>query len=204
MIFSWYFGLLARFLEMSNRLTSGKNYDFSPVKQASCLYFYQMSNNYQSFILNSKFLTMTIAGIETQDYCVFGLATYFVREEGETKEVKIIEPITSAALEALCKNIPTSYEGAIALRVGDIINGDNLVKPSQFPSEATFCEEFINRTFASTRTYKNNPSAKELINLGECKTDFNYSTERKRILNSVNTVSDDDNVKQHPNTHKRL
>lgn len=147
---------------------------------------------------------MTMAEIENQDYCVFGLATYFLREEGETKEVKIIEPIPSAALEALCKNIPTSYESAIALTVGEIIKDDNLIKPSQFPSEARFCDDFINRTFASTRTYKSNPSAKELIKLGECKTDFNYSTERKRILNSVNIVSDDDNVKQHPNTHKRL
>lgn len=147
---------------------------------------------------------MTIPGIETQDYCVFGLATYFVREEGETKEVKIIEPIPSAALEALCKNVPTSYQSAIALTIGDIIKGDSLIKPHQFPSEAKFCEDFINRTYASTRTYKNNPSAKKLINLGECKIDFNYSTERKRILNSVHRVSDDDNVKQHPHTHKRL
>jgi len=143
-------------------------------------------------------------GIATQDYCVFGLATYFLREEGETKEVKIIEPIPSAALEALFKGIPTSYEKAIALTIGEIIKEDKLIKPSLFPSESLFCEDFINRTFAATRTYQNKPSAKELINLGDCKTDFNYSTERKRMLNNINIVSDDDNVKQHPNTHKRL
>ena len=41
--------------------------------------------------------------ISTQDYCVFGLATCFVREDGEVEQVQIVEPIPSAALEAILK-----------------------------------------------------------------------------------------------------
>lgn len=144
------------------------------------------------------------AGLESQDYCVFGLATHFIREEGETREVQIIEPVPSAALEALLKGIPTSYQSLIAKTLGDVITDDSLKKPSEFDGDSQFCEDFLNRTFAATRTYKNKPSATAYIPLGSCKTDLNYSTERKRMLNSVKIVSDDDNVKQHPNTHKRL
>ena len=107
-------------------------------------------------------------GITADDYCLFGLATCFVREEGETKEVDIIEPIPSAALEALLKGVPTSYKLAVAKNVGDIIDGDKLQKPTEFPPQSQFSENFIERTFAATRTYKNKPSAKEYISVGSC------------------------------------
>lgn len=148
--------------------------------------------------------TLAQLDISNEDYCVFGLATCFLREDGEIKEVKIIEPIPSAALEALFQNIPTSYQLAIATTIGNIIVDNTLQKPDSFPSDSQFCEDFIDRTIAATRTYKNKPSAQEYIELGTVKNDFNYSLERKRILNSVHKVTDDDNVKQHPNTHKIL
>ncbi|MGI0483137.1 hypothetical protein ACN4EE_20430 [Geminocystis sp. CENA526] len=151
--------------------------------------------------MNTK---LTELGISPEDYCVFGLATCFLREEGEIKEVKVIEPIPSAALEALIKEIPTSYQLAIATTVGQIISEDAIQKPSDFPADSQFCDDFLDRTLAATRTYKNKPSAQEYIKLGASKSDFNYSLERKRILNSVHKVSDDDNVKQHSHTHKIL
>jgi hypothetical protein len=40
--------------------------------------------------------------------------------------------------------------------------------------------------------------------VGELKTDFNFSLERKRTLNSERIVSTEDNVKQHSHTHKVL
>ncbi len=144
------------------------------------------------------------AGITADDYCLFGLATCFVREEGETKQIEVIEPIPSAAIEALLKGIPTSYKLAVAKNVGDIINEDKLQKPSEFPSDSQFGENFIERTFAATRTYKSKPSAQKYIALGSSKTDLNYSMERKRILNNAKAVSDDDNVKQHPHTHNKV
>lgn len=147
---------------------------------------------------------LTELGISQEDYCVFGLATCFMREEGEIKEIKVIEPIPSAALEALFKEIPTSYQLATATTIGQVIRGDTLQKPSEFPAESQFCDDFIDRTLAATRTYKSKPSSQEYIKLGTSKNDFNYSLERKRILNSVHQVSDDDNVKQHSYTHKVL
>jgi hypothetical protein len=147
---------------------------------------------------------LTELGISQEDYCVFGLATCFIRDEGEIKEIKVIEPIPSAALEALFKGIPTSYELAVATTIGQVILEDTLQKPREFPDNSQFCDDFLNRTFAATRTYKSKPSAQEYIKFGTSTTDFNYSLERKRVLNSVHLVSDDDNVKQHPNTHKIL
>ncbi|MBL1209538.1 hypothetical protein [Geminocystis sp. GBBB08] len=147
---------------------------------------------------------LTELGISQEDYCVFGLATCFIRDEGEIKEIQVIEPIPSAALEALFKEIPTSYQLVIATTIGEVILENTIEKPLEFPKDSQFCDDFVDRTFAATRTYKNKPSAQEYIKLGTSKSDFNYSLERKRVLNSVHKVSDDDNVKQHPNTHKIL
>lgn len=147
---------------------------------------------------------LTELGISQEDYCVFGLATCFIRDEGEIKEIQVIEPIPSAALEALFKEIPTSYQLAIATTIGQVIREDAIQKPLEFPAQSQFCDDFIDRTLAATRTYKSKPSAQEYIKLGTLKNDFNYSLERKRVLNSVHKVSDDDNVKQHSHTHKIL
>ncbi|NCO76169.1 MAG: hypothetical protein GW795_02905 [Cyanobacteria bacterium] len=151
--------------------------------------------------MNNK---LTELGISQEDYCVFGLATCFIREEGEIKEIKVIEPIPSAALEALFREIPTSYQLVVATTIGKIIVENTLQKPQDFPLDSQFCDDFINRTSAATRTYKSKPSTQEYIKLGASKSDFNYSLERKRVLNNVHKVSDDDNVKQHSHTHKVL
>ncbi|HIK37972.1 MAG: hypothetical protein NZ901_07930 [Geminocystis sp.] len=144
------------------------------------------------------------AGVTPNDYCVFGLATCFLKQDDQLQEVKIIEPIPSAFLETLFKGIPTSYQLAVATTVGEVIRENGYQKPSSFPPDSQFGQDFLQRTLAATRTYKANPDAKKLIPLGETKTDFNYSLERKRVLNSINIVSDKDNIKQHPYTHKRL
>lgn len=148
--------------------------------------------------------TLNQAGVSTDDYCIFGLATCFVREEGEIQEVEVIEPIPSAYWETLLKGVETSYKFVCAKTVGEILVNDNLQKPHDFPSNSQFCHNFTEMMFAATRTYQKKPSAKEFLPLGKQKTDLNYSLTRKRILNNIKTVSDDDNVKQHPNTHKIL
>ncbi len=143
-------------------------------------------------------------GIEQQDYCVFGLATCFLREEGEIHEVKVIEPIPSAALEAIVQGIPTSYELACAKTIGDVLAGENLTIPQEFPAEAQFCDNFTERAIAATRTYKTRPEATKHIDFGTIKQDFNYSLAKKRVLNNSNVVRVEDNVKQHEYTHKVL
>lgn len=146
----------------------------------------------------------TQAQVSADNYCVFGLATCFIREDGEIKEVQVIEPIPSAYLEAMIKGVETSYKKAIALKIGQVLVDDSLQKPSDFPPESQFCEEFVERMLSASRTYQSKPSAQNYLELGAIKEDFNYSIERKRVLNLTNTVSDDDNIKQHSHTHKVL
>ena len=142
--------------------------------------------------------------LRTDDYIVIGLATCFYKEDGEVHELEIIEPIPSAALEAIIKGIPTSYKLACATTLGSILDGENLLLPSGFPETAQFSQEFLQRTFSATRTYKRRESAQSLIPLGTTKSDFNYSTERKRVLNAARIVTKEDNIKQHSHTHKVL
>ncbi len=138
------------------------------------------------------------------DYCVLGLATCFFREEGEIVEVKVIEPIPSAALEAILKKIPTSYQLAYAKSLGDIFVDGQPKILEVFPENAQLCNDFTNRLIAATRTYKKRPEATTHIPLNSGRDDFNYSLERKRVLNAENVVRTEDNVKQHSHTHKVL
>lgn len=142
--------------------------------------------------------------LSEDDYLLLGLATCFFKEDGEVQEVNIIEPIPSAALEALLKGIPTSYKMAVATTMGAVIVGDNLYLQADFPEEAQFIDEFTFRAIASVRTYKNTPESKSHIPLGTTRNDFNYSVERKRVLNAQRVVRKEDNVKQHSHTHKVL
>ncbi|MBE9043261.1 hypothetical protein IQ255_02350 [Pleurocapsales cyanobacterium LEGE 10410] len=144
--------------------------------------------------------------LSATDYCVLGLATCFVREDGEIEQLTVLEPIPSAALEALIKGIPTSYQLACAKTLGEIFTDDTVQIPSELQTEGQIqlCDRFAERVAAATRTYKSRPEAKEHIPLNTIKRDFNYSLERKRVLNNSTIVSTEDNVKQHSHTHKVL
>lgn len=144
------------------------------------------------------------ADLSSEDYCVLGVATCFLREEGEVIEVKIVEPIPSAALEALIQKIPTSYQIACSKTLGEILGEDKIKIPPEFPQDVNFCDRFEERILAAARTYKSRPEAKKHLPLGTTKQDFNYSLERKRVLNATNIVRPEDNVKQHEHTHKVL
>jgi hypothetical protein len=154
--------------------------------------------------MNSTTLLANAPDLAPEDYCVFGLATCFVREEGETHQVEIVEPIPSAALEAILKGITTSYRFACAKTLKDIFTGETPQIPVEFAGEAQFCENFTERVIAAARTYKKNSQAQTYIPLGTVRNDLNYSLDRKRILNAVNVVRAEDNVKQHSHTHKVL
>jgi hypothetical protein len=122
--------------------------------------------------------------IVAEDYVVLGLASCFIKDDGEIHQVQVVEPIPSAALEAIVKGIPTSYEG--------------------FPAGAQFCDDFAYRATSAARTFKTRTVAQEHIPLGVTKSDFNFSTERKRVLNSERIIKTEDNVKQHAYTHQKL
>ena len=142
--------------------------------------------------------------ISADDYIVVGLATCFIKDDGEIHEVQIIEPIPSAALEAILKGSPTSYQLACGKTMGEVLEGDSAKMPADFPASAQFCDDFGERTIAAARTYQRRPSAAEFIPTGTTYSEFNYSVERKRVLNSERIIRTEDNVKQHEYTHKVL
>jgi hypothetical protein len=142
--------------------------------------------------------------VSADDYLVIGLATCFIKEDGEVHQVPIVEPIPSAALEAIVKGIPTSYQMACGTTLGAVLPGEMPQLPGEFPANAQFGDEFVQRAIAAARTYKRRPSAQDIIPPGTTRNDFNYSVERKRVLNSQRIVKTEDNVKQHEYTHKVL
>jgi hypothetical protein len=142
--------------------------------------------------------------VTAEDYVVLGLANCFIKEEGEVHPVQVVEPIPSAALEAIVKGIPTSYEAAYATTMGAVLVGDDPQLPAGFPASAQFCDDFAFRATAAARTYKTRAIAQAHIPAGTTKADFNFSTERKRVLNSERIIKTEDNVKQHAYTHQNL
>jgi hypothetical protein len=142
--------------------------------------------------------------LSPDDYLVVGLAACFIKDEDGVHEVKIAEPIPSAALEAIVKGIPTSYWLAWATTLGTVLVDDQPQRLDQFPPETQFCDEFAFRAIAAARTYKSRPAAQAHIPQGTTRQDFNFSTERKRVLNSERIVRTEDNVKQHAYTHEVL
>ncbi|HEY9873025.1 MAG TPA: hypothetical protein V6D12_06300, partial [Candidatus Obscuribacterales bacterium] len=70
--------------------------------------------------------------------------------------------------------------------------------------EAQLGDEFIPRAIAAVRTYKRRPEAQSHIPVNTSRNDFQYTVERKRVLNASRIVTKDDNVKQHSHTHKVL
>jgi len=148
--------------------------------------------------------SVNILDIQPDNYLVVGLATCFLKVEGEVVEIQVMEPIPSAALEALMKGVPTSYQFACGVTISSIVNEGEPVLLPEFPSSAQFGERFVERAIAATRTYQRSPQSQNLIPLGTTYGEFNYSVERKRILNARRSVRKEDNVKQHEYTHKVL
>ena len=158
----------------------------------------------EGFFMTTASFYPNAPDLSADDYIVVGLATCFVKEDGEVLEIQIVEPIPSAALEAIVKGIPTSYKMAYATTLGNVLDGDKLLVSAGFPESAQFSEEFEQRAFAAARTYNRREVAKSLIALGTTRDDFKFSTERKRVLNMKHVVTKEDNVKQHAYTHQVL
>jgi hypothetical protein len=148
----------------------------------------------------------TAPDLSADDYVVVGLATCFVKEEGEVRAVTLLEPVPSAYLEALLKGVPTSYQSLHGVTLGQILNADG--QPQEFAvdeaSDASLSPDFVERAFSAARTYQSRISAQALVPVGTIFKDINYSTEKKRILNLEQVVTAEDNVKQHQYTHMTL
>ncbi|WP_353258309.1 hypothetical protein [Prochlorothrix hollandica] len=143
--------------------------------------------------------------LSTDDYVLVGVSTCFVRDDGEVKEVKVLEPIPSAAaLTILESPIPTSYRIAYGTTLGAVLRDGVPQGLAEFPGDAQFCVDFEERAFAAARTHRRDPRVVEQVPVGSAYDGFNYSTERKRVLNESHTVRPEDNVKQHAHTHQVL
>ena len=66
---------------------------------------------------------------ESLNYLVLGLATCFIKKDGEVIPVQVIEPLPSATLETIVAGIPTSYEFAFATDFHAVIQGERLIRP---------------------------------------------------------------------------
>jgi hypothetical protein len=143
--------------------------------------------------------------LSPEDYILIGVATCFIKAEGEVEEITLLEPIPSAYAESIIQgNLPTAYRQAFGLSLGQILQGETPVRREEFPSEAQFCADFSERTYAAARTYRRNPHITDLVPLGQQHDRFNYTTQPKRVLNAKNIVRKEDNVKQHEYTHQVL
>lgn len=142
--------------------------------------------------------------LNADSYVVIGVATCFVRDDGDLHEVTVAEPVPSAYLEAVFKGVPTSYTQLYGTTLGTALpEGQPTVIP-EAPAATQLCNNFEARILAAARTYVSRPAAQELVPPGSCRSDINHSTAKKRILNLENVVTADDNVKQHEYTHKVL
>lgn len=140
--------------------------------------------------------------LTADSYVVVGVATCFRRTEDELESIKVLEPIPSAYLESLLQGIPTSYEVIMATTLSEL-EGDNSI--SQFGiADIHLCDNYRDRLIAAARTYQGRPATQALIASGTQRTDLNYSTDKKRVLNVKNVVKAEDNVRQHAYTHKKL
>lgn len=142
--------------------------------------------------------------LSPDDYLFVGVATCFVKDDGEVREVSVIEPIPSSTSETLMAGVPTSYRTIRATTLGELIQDDQPQRPAGFPTEAQFCHDFVFRASAAARTFLRNPQYRDRVAVGSDYSQLNYSTERKRVLNADHVVSTEDNVKQHSHTHQVL
>jgi len=148
-----------------------------------------------------------VKDLSATDYLVIGLARCFLKQDGELCPVDILEPVPSATLETLLKGIPTSYQLAYATTLGEALADALSIDLPQLGDRlkgTQLCDDFDQRALAAARTYRAHPESQSYIALGTVYSEFNYSVERKRLLNSQRIVRAEDNVKQHEYTHKVL
>ncbi|MEB3290843.1 MAG: hypothetical protein VKI82_13075 [Leptolyngbya sp.] len=137
-------------------------------------------------------------------YVLMGVATCYLRQEGETLAVDVVEPIPSAYLETLVQGTPTAYYQVWGTTLAAALDLDVATLTPKGDTPIHRCADFEARVIAATRTYQSRPQATTIIPVGTHRQDLNYSTAHKRILNPKNRVSKADNVKQHKYTHEVL
>lgn len=151
-------------------------------------------------------LPSTSTTLSHSDYVIVGLAHCFTKQDSKLVPVKILEPVPSAYFAALTKGVPTSYEFLYSLKLGDLLKDEQPIV-TNLPvdiKDVQFCEDFVERTLATARTYQGREDIQAVLPCDQVFSEINFSTEKKRILNSSHRVTAEDNVKQHNYTHMTL
>jgi hypothetical protein len=147
--------------------------------------------------------------LSSDAYLVVGLATCYVKVDGEIIELTLCEPVPSAYLDALFMGVPTSYRCLYGITLGEVVvNGiaqvPQIISAEPNSAAVQMAQDFVTRAMASARTYQSNPQTQAQIPAGTKFQEVQYSTEKKRMLNEKHIVNQEDNVKQHQYTHMTL
>lgn len=144
------------------------------------------------------------ADLAPDSYVLMGVATCYLRQDGETLAVEVVEPVPSAYAETLLQGTPTAYRQIWGTNLTTALALDPATLTLDGVDNIQRCPDFDQRVVATARTYQNRPHLATTIPVGTHRQDLNYSLTHKRILNPKNRVSRTDNVKQHKYTHEVL
>jgi phosphatidylinositol glycan class S len=151
--------------------------------------------------------------LTADSYVCVGLATCFERDDttGKLAERLVVEPISASSLECMANGARTSFRFAAGTTLGALMRGGGTGSnnPSDaLPEEyrgAALCANWARRVEAAARTWQRPHAQDHLMDIAplpakgsgpKARGGFNFSLDDKRVLNSVNVVTDADNVKQ--------
>lgn len=150
--------------------------------------------------------------LTADSYVAVGLATCFERDDsGKLTERVVVEPMSASSLECMANGARTSFRFAAGTTLGALMRAS--ASPGGAPSDAlpeeyrgaALCANWARRVEAAARTWQRPHAQDHLMDIAplpakgakpKARGGFNFSLDDKRVLNSVNVVTDADNVKQ--------
>jgi hypothetical protein len=153
--------------------------------------------------------------LSADSYVAIGLAVAFERDDGgKLSEKLVIEPISASSLECMANGARTSFRFAAGTTLGALMRGGSAgdALPEEYAG-ASLCQNWARRVEAAARTWQRPHAQDHLMDIAplppraaaggaggparaKARGGFNFSLDDKRVLNSVNVVTDADNVKQ--------
>jgi phosphatidylinositol glycan class S len=153
--------------------------------------------------------------LTADSYVAVGLATCFERDvdTGKLTERMVVEPISASSLECMANGARTSFRFAAGTTLGALMRGGGAggnpgdALPEEYRG-AALCANWARRVEAAARTWQRPHAQDHLMDIAplpaksqaggrpKARGGFNFSLDDKRVLNSVNVVTDADNVKQ--------
>jgi len=148
--------------------------------------------------------------LSADSYVAIGLAVAFERDDGgKLSERLVVEPISASSLECMANGARTSFRFAAGTTLGALMRGGGGGAGDALPEEyagAALCGNWARRVEAAARTWLRPHAQDHLMDIAplpargspraKARGGFNFSLDDKRVLNSVNVVSDADNIKQ--------